>query len=88
MRWLHLCLGYASVSLAVLGLILPLLPSTPFVLLAVWLFARSDPQYAARLYSHPRFGSLLSNWRDEGAIALPAKTSAVGALSLSYAMIL
>ena len=88
MRRLHLCLGYGSVTLAVLGLILPLLPTTPFLLLAVWCFARSDPERAERLHSHPRLGPLLSNWRDEGAIALPTKTAAVGALGLSYALIL
>ena len=61
MRRLHLGLGYGSVTLAALGLILPLLPTTPFLLLAVWCFARSDPEWAERLYSHPRLGPLLSN---------------------------
>jgi uncharacterized membrane protein YbaN (DUF454 family) len=88
MRKLHHCLGYGSITLAVLGLVLPLLPTTPFLLLAVWCFARSDPKRAERLYRHPRFGSLHLNWRDEGAIPLPAKAAAVGALGLSYATIL
>ena len=88
MRRLHLCLGYGSVTLAVLGLVLPLLPTTPFLLLAVWCFARSDPARAERLHSHRRLGPLLSNWRDEGAIALHAKAAAVGALGLSYALLL
>ena len=88
MHRLHRCLGYESVTLAVLGLVLPLLPTTPFLLLAVWCFARSDPERAERLHSHPRLGPLLSSWRDEGAIALPAKAAAVGALGLSYTLIL
>jgi len=88
MRRLQLCLGYGSITLAGLGLVLPLLPTTPFLLFAVWCFARSDPERAKRLYSHPSLGPLLSNWRDEGAIALPAKTGAFGALGLSYALIL
>ena len=88
MRRLHLCLGYGSVTLAVLGLVVPLLPTTPFLLLAVWCFARSDPERAERLRSHPRLEPLLSSWRDEGAIALPAKAAAVCALGLSCTLIL
>jgi len=87
-RRLHHCLGCGSVTLAVLGVILPLLPTMPFLLLAVWCFARSDPERAERLYRHPRFRSLLLNWRNEGAIPPSAKAWAVGALGLSYATIL
>jgi Uncharacterized protein conserved in bacteria len=88
MRRLYLCLGYGSIALAVLGLALPLLPTTPFLLLAIWCFARSSPERVEWLYEHPRFGGLLSSWRDEGAIPLSAKISAVGALGLSYMVIL
>lgn len=88
MRRLYLCLGYGSIALAVIGLALPLLPTTPFLLLAIWCFARSSPERVEWLYEHPRFGGLLSSWRDEGAIPLSAKISAVGALGLSYMVIL
>ena len=88
MRRLHLCLGYGSVTLAVLGVVLPLLPMTPFLLLAVWCFARSDPKRVERLHNHPKLGPMLLSWREEGAIALPAKAAAIGALGLSYALIL
>ncbi|MGF9756224.1 YbaN family protein [Microvirga sp. 0TCS3.31] len=88
MRQLYLCLGYASLGLGVIGIFLPVLPTTPFVLLAVWFFARSNPALAERLYSHPRFGHLLTTWRDQRAIPRRAKVTALSMLAASYALIL
>ncbi|MBL0406977.1 YbaN family protein [Microvirga aerilata] len=88
MRSLYLGLGYASLALGVVGIFLPLLPTTPFVLLAAWCFARSNPALADRLYSHPRFGPLLTAWRDQKAIPARAKFCALAALALSYGLIL
>ncbi len=87
-RQLYLCLGYGSLGLGVIGIFLPVLPTTPFVLLAVWCFARSNPVLAERLYSHPRFGTLLTTWRDQKAIPLRAKIYALSMLALSYGLIL
>lgn len=88
MRQLYLCLGYLSLGLGVIGIFLPVLPTTPFVLLAVWFFARSNPALAERLYSHPRFGHLLTTWRDQKAIPRRAKIYALSMLAVSYALIL
>lgn len=84
MRKVHLCVGYASVALGLCGTVLPLLPTTPFLLLAVWCFARSNPELAERLYRHPRFGPPLSDWRDQRAISRGTKAWALGMLALSY----
>ncbi|MBA1155031.1 YbaN family protein [Microvirga mediterraneensis] len=88
MRLFFLCLGYASLALGIVGIFLPVLPTTPFVLLAVWCFARSNPALAERLYNHPRFGLLLTTWRDQRAIPRHAKIYALTTLALSYALIL
>src|SRR5690349_6051421 len=88
MRRLYFCFGYASLVLGVAGIFLPLLPTMPFVLLAAWSFSRSNPALADRLYNHPRFGPLLTTWRDQRAIPLRAKICALLALALSYALIL
>ncbi|EIM25250.1 YbaN family protein [Microvirga lotononidis] len=88
MRLFFLSLGYASLALGIIGIFLPVLPTTPFVLLAVWCFARSNPALAERLYSHPRFGPLLTTWRDQRAIPRHAKIYALTTLALSYALIL
>lgn len=86
MRRLYLALGYASLFLGILGIVLPVLPTTPFVILAAWSFSRSSPALAQRLYEDPRFGPSLRLWRDERAIAPRAKVMAVSAIAASYAV--
>ena len=88
MRRLYLCLGYGSLALGVIGIFLPVLPTTPFVLLAAWCCTRSNPAMAERLYNHPRFGALLTAWRDQKAIPRRAKILALSMLALSYGLIL
>jgi len=86
MRRFYLALGYASLVLGIAGIALPLLPTTPFVILAAWCFARSNPALAQRLYENPRFGALLTTWRDQRAIPPRAKIYALLMLALSYAV--
>ena len=77
-RTLWLVLGYAATALAVAGVALPLLPATPFLLVAAYAFARSSPRLHAWLTSHEQFGPLIDNWNRYGAISPRAKTAAVG----------
>jgi uncharacterized protein len=86
MRRFHLALGYTSLVLGIIGIVLPVLPTTPFVILAAWCFARSNPALAEWLYEHPRFGTLLTTWRDQRAIPPRAKIYALLTLALSYAI--
>lgn len=78
------------VALAGLGVVLPLLPTTPFVLVAAFAFARSSRRWSAWLHAHPMFGPLIHDWRQHGAISRRAKilgvASMVGVLALSVAL--
>lgn len=84
MRWLFLILGWFFVALGVVGVFLPLLPTTPFLLLAVACFTRSSPRLEAWLMNHPRFGPPLRDWREKGAIPRRAKILAVSMMAGSY----
>jgi hypothetical protein len=78
-------LGLGAVALAALGVALPGLPTTPFLLVALWAFTRGAPGWADRLRRHPRFGGALLAWEARRAIPRPAKTAAVLGATGSFA---
>jgi uncharacterized protein len=84
MRILYLGLGWLFVGLGIIGVILPVMPTTPFILVAALLFAKGSPRAERWLMEHPLFGKQLSDWRDKGAIARPAKLLATGMMALSF----
>lgn len=73
--------GFLCVGLAVLGIFLPLLPTTPFLLLAAACFARSSPRFHRWLLAHRLFGPLIHDWQTHRA--LPARTKAVAIAMLA-----
>lgn len=83
-RWLLRALGVVMVALATAGAFLPLLPTTPFLLVALWAFTASAPEWAERLRRHPRFGPLLVAWEERRAIPRPAKAAAGVAMGASW----
>ena len=81
MRALYLAGGLIAVGLGAVGAFLPLLPTVPFLLLAVFCFARSNPAWEQRILDHPGWGPQLRDWRERRAIRRRAKVMAVGAMS-------
>lgn len=69
MRALWICVGAVSLALGAVGVILPLLPTTPFVLLAAFAFARSAPRLRAWLVGNLIFGPIILDWEESGVIA-------------------
>ena len=77
LRWLYLSLGLACVGLAALGAVLPILPTTPFLILASRLFVRSDPRLKVWLLRMPAWGPMLRDWDTHRAVRPHAKWLAV-----------
>lgn len=69
--------GWLCVGLGMLGIVMPLLPTTPFLLVAIWAFSRSSPEMAEKIRSHRLAGKYVRDWEDEGVIPTGAKVIAV-----------
>lgn len=85
-RPLFLAAGMISVALGAVGAVLPVLPTVPFLILAAFCFARSNPEWEKRLLNHPRWGPPIRDWRERGAISRRAKRLAAVALAASAAV--
>lgn len=87
-RWLWLLGGFAALLLGLVGIVTPLLPTVPFVLLAAWCFSRGSARWEAWLLAHPRFGPMVREWRAHRAVPRRAKWLASGMMLLSCALAL
>lgn len=75
-RHLLLLIGHASFVLGVIGIFLPLLPTTPFILLSAACYSKASPKFDNWLRTHPKFGPLLLDWNERGVIRRRAKNLA------------
>lgn len=85
-RLLWVTLGLAAILLALLGVLLPLLPTTPFVLVAAFAFARSSDRLHRWLHNHALFGRLIEDWNRHGAISLSAKTAGIVSMAAVFGL--
>lgn len=77
-KTLFLAAGWFFVCVGVVGIFLPLLPTTPFLLLAAWCFGKSSERVHSWLMNHPRLGPPVRDWQNHGVINLNAKWLATG----------
>ena len=87
-RWGWIVLGWLFVLLGFIGALLPVMPTTIFLILAAGCFARGSPRLEAWLLGHKRFGPTLVAWRRDGAIGRRAKVMACGGIAVGYALFL
>lgn len=75
--------GSISIGLAMTGLFLPVLPTTPFVLLAIFLFGKSQPEKIQEIMQHPKLGPFVQDYLDPQGIPMKSKIKALLVLWLS-----
>lgn len=75
-RYLLLVFAVLCLALGVIGIFIPGLPTTVFILMAGWAAARSSPRFSAWLENHRVFGPMLRDWRKHGAVSRRAKITA------------
>lgn len=88
-EWSLVRVAYASLAgialaLGIVGLFLPLLPTTPFILVAAWAASKGSPRLHRWIWNHPHMGPLLHNWHTKGAVPRTAKWLACISMSLSW----
>jgi len=79
-RRTYLALGFVALSLGVIGIPMPVLPTTPFLLLAAWCFARSSERWHQWLLANETFGPVISNWENRRCISLRTKVIAISSM--------
>ncbi|CAM4027112.1 YbaN family protein [Bordetella tumbae] len=83
---MYWALGMLMLVLAVIGAVLPVMPTTIFVILAAGCFGRASPRWEAYLLQHPQFGPPLVAWREQRAISARGKAFAVAGIAVGLAV--
>lgn len=86
-RWAWWLLAWASFGLGLLGVVLPGLPTVPFILVAAWAAMRGSPRLHAWLLAHPRFGPMIRNWQEHGAVTRRSKVLAIATMAICAAIL-
>lgn len=84
MRWALMAFGWANVGLGVVGIFVPGLPTTVFLLIAFWAFSRSSEKFQVWLWTHPRLGPPIRDWHEHRVIPVRAKILAATMMSASF----
>lgn len=86
---LFIVLGFIFLGLGILGIFLPLLPTTPFLLLAAWLFAKSSARLYRRLINDKYVGNYIKDFKEYRSIPLKTKIFAISLiwLTMGYSII-
>ncbi|AXB06820.1 MULTISPECIES: YbaN family protein [Aeromonas] len=85
-RWCLMALGWLAFATGIVGIVLPLLPTTPFMLLAAALFARSSPRFHGWLLAHPWFGPPILDWQQYRGIRRHTRRRAIIFILISFSV--
>jgi uncharacterized membrane protein YbaN (DUF454 family) len=85
-RIILISLGWFFIALGILGVVLPILPTTPFLILALGLFAKSSPHFHQMLLNNRWFGKELRQWETQKSISRQTKRKAAGLIVISFSL--
>lgn len=87
-RWAWWLLAYAALGLGLIGILVPGLPTVPFVLLSAYAAARGSQRLHDRLLAHRRFGPMIRDWQAHGAVGAGAKRAALATMAIAAVVML
>ncbi len=83
-----IALGWLSFSVGVLGIFLPLLPTTIFWIIAVWLWSKSSTKLTEKIYQNTRYGQGVKDFMTDGIVSRKAKYLAVSSMMISFLLLI
>ncbi len=86
MRYALIGLGWVNVALGAIGIVVPGMPTTVFLLVALWAFSKSSERFSTWLYEHRRLGPPIRAWHEHRVIAPRAKAAALATMTVSLAL--
>ena len=88
MRFFWLTMGHLAVAVGFIGIFLPVLPTTPFLILAAWAYSKGSVRFESWLLNHPVAGAPIRAWREQGVIPTRAKIISVFMMTISIVVAL
>ena len=82
-RWIYFGIGWFFFGFGVVGAFLPILPTTPLMIIALWAFSKSSDRFHRWLYEHSVFGPPMQRWHKFRVISVAAKMAAIGSMAAS-----
>ena len=86
-RWFLLAFAWLNVGLGLVGVVIPGMPTTVFLIIATWAFSKSSERFRLWLWNHPRFGGSIRAWHEHRVIPRRAKVSAAVMMTASFAFV-
>lgn len=84
LRWLLIAFGWLMIGVGIVGIFVPVMPTTVFLIAALWAFSRSSEKFQKWLWTHPLFGPPVRNWYLHKVIPVRGKVLAVIVMTLSF----
>ena len=84
LRWAFMTFAWVNVGLGMIGVVVPGMPTTVFLIIAAWAFSKSSRRFHQWLWNHPRFGASIRSWHNHRVIPVKAKVLASTMMTASF----